>query len=145
MSNLYQPGQSGNPAGRQKGSINKNNQWRKMLEEQGDAIVEKIIEAALTDDKDRTALKFCADKLISKIARPSLFLNVTSESKAKIKEISKKPFNEQPREILPLVAAEELHEDLAERWLDLLYKCIEIENAPAIQQLEDYLKKLGGK
>lgn len=142
---VFEAGQSGNPAGRVKGSLNKSSQWRKMLEAKGTELIDKIIEAALTDDNDRSALKFCADKLITKIPRPSLISQIKDETKEKLKMIAAKPFNQQPREILPLVAAEELHEDLAERWLDLLYKCLEIENAPAIQELEDYLKKLGAK
>lgn len=145
MTNYYAPGESGNPNGRPKGSTDRRSKWREMLEREGDSIIEKIIQAALEDKTDRSALKFCAEKLITKITKPSMISIITPETKEKLKEIGKKPFNEQPREILPLVAAEELHEDLAERWLDLLYKCIEIENAPAIQELEDYLKKLGAR
>ena len=57
-------GRSGNPSGRPRGSRNKTTMMAQALfDEQGQAIVEKIIELALERD-DKAALKICVDRLV---------------------------------------------------------------------------------
>ena len=60
---LFQPGESGNPAGRPKGARNKSTMAAEMLlESQAAAITKKCIDLALAGDS--TALKLCLSRLI---------------------------------------------------------------------------------
>ena len=60
---LFQPGQSGNPAGRKKGQVNKYTELSKqLLSEKGPEIVQMVIQKAL--EGDVTCLKMCMDRII---------------------------------------------------------------------------------
>ena len=60
---LFQKGQSGNPAGRPKGALNKYTEISKeLLSEKGPMIVQKVIEKAL--DGDVACLKMCMDRIV---------------------------------------------------------------------------------
>ena len=65
MSNkhLFKPGQSGNPAGRKKGQVNKYTELSKqLLSEKGPEIVQMVIQKAL--EGDVTCLKMCMDRIV---------------------------------------------------------------------------------
>ena len=60
---LFQPGQSGNPAGRKKGQVNKYTELSKqLLSEKGPEIVQMVIQRAL--EGDVTCLKMCMDRIV---------------------------------------------------------------------------------
>lgn len=60
---LFQPGQSGNPAGRKKGQVNKYTELSKqLLSEKGPEIVQMVIQKAL--EGDVTCLKMCMDRIV---------------------------------------------------------------------------------
>ncbi len=61
----YKKGQSGNPTGRPKGSKDKRTELRELLNPHAPALVNKLIELALSGDS--SALKCCMDKLIPSI------------------------------------------------------------------------------
>lgn len=63
----FQPGQSGNPNGRAKGSINKRTQLAKLLEPHAEELIAKAVELALAGDGN--ALRLCIERLIPK-AKP---------------------------------------------------------------------------
>jgi hypothetical protein len=59
----YKPGQSGNPNGRPKGSVNKYTQLaRELLSSRGEEIVEVVINKALKGDVH--CLKMCMDRIV---------------------------------------------------------------------------------
>lgn len=60
----FKQGQSGNPKGRSKGSVNKNTKLVKLLEPHAEALVNKAVELALNGDSN--AIRLCIDKLIPK-------------------------------------------------------------------------------
>ncbi|KTD04168.1 DUF5681 domain-containing protein [Legionella feeleii] len=65
----FKTGQSGNPKGRSKGTLNKRTEFAKLLDPYGGALVAKAIELALGGDV--TALRLCIERLIPKINRES--------------------------------------------------------------------------
>ena len=58
----FQKGQSGNPAGRPKGSKDKRTELRELLTPHAPALIDKAIEMAL--DGDTAAMKMCLDRII---------------------------------------------------------------------------------
>jgi hypothetical protein len=58
-------GESGNPAGRPRGAVNKKTELSKLLLPYAEQIISKIIGLALNGDMD--ALKLCIDRLIPKV------------------------------------------------------------------------------
>lgn len=59
---LWEPGQSGNPAGRPPGIRDKRTAMRALLEPHADELVAKVVEMA--KNGDTTALRICIDRLI---------------------------------------------------------------------------------
>ena len=63
MPHLFKKGQSGNPAGRPKGSVNKYTELsRALLSERGPEIVQVVIDKALKGDVH--CLKMCMDRIV---------------------------------------------------------------------------------
>jgi hypothetical protein len=58
----FQPGQSGNPAGREKGVPDRRTKLRKLLEPHAEALINKAVEMALGGDSH--ALRLCLERLI---------------------------------------------------------------------------------
>ncbi len=58
----FQPGHSGNSAGRPKGSKDRRTQLRELLQPHAEALIEKAVNLALAGDT--TALKLCLDRII---------------------------------------------------------------------------------
>lgn len=72
----FQPGQSGNPAGKPKGVQHKATQAMKaMLEGEAEAITRKVID--LAKEGDLTAIKLCLDRIVPplKSTTPAVTLN----------------------------------------------------------------------
>lgn len=61
----FKTGQSGNPMGRVKGSVNKRTQLAKLLEPHAEALIARMIALAL--DGDVMALRLCIERLIPKM------------------------------------------------------------------------------
>jgi uncharacterized protein DUF5681 len=62
-SGKFQPGESGNPAGRPRGSRNKvTTAYLELLDADGDAVLKKAVELAKSGD--RVALRLCLDRLL---------------------------------------------------------------------------------
>lgn len=64
----WKPGQSGNPKGRPPGKPDKRGRFRRAIQDQGDALVQVVLDAALAGDMQ--ALKLCLDRLAPPL-RPS--------------------------------------------------------------------------
>ncbi len=60
----YKPGQSGNPQGKPKGTLNNKTRWLQLLESHADEIVEKAIQ--LAESGDTNILRFCLERIIPK-------------------------------------------------------------------------------
>ena len=58
----FKPGESGNPNGRPKGSLNKHTKLRELLESRGDELVNKAIDMAL--EGDSSTMKACLERLV---------------------------------------------------------------------------------
>lgn len=59
----FKPGQSGNPKGRPRGSGDKRNKYRTLLEPHAGKIIQAVIDRGL--DGDNTCLKLCMDRLVA--------------------------------------------------------------------------------
>lgn len=68
----FQPGQSGNPAGRPKGSGNKRMALTKLLDAHASTLLQKVIDMALEGDKD--AIKLCIDRILPKARHQAIQL-----------------------------------------------------------------------
>lgn len=64
----FQPGHSGNPAGRPKGALNKQSKMATLLESRSEDIINKMIDLAL--EGDTVALRLCIERLLPK-AQPT--------------------------------------------------------------------------
>ncbi|MCC4115335.1 DUF5681 domain-containing protein [Aromatoleum toluclasticum] len=64
----FKPGQSGNPAGRPRGTKVKSTELRELLQAKAPELVAKVAEMAL--DGDATALRMCLDRILPPL-RPS--------------------------------------------------------------------------
>lgn len=98
---LFQPGQSGNPAGRKKGQVNKYTELSKqLLSEKGPEIVQMVIQKAL--EGDVTCLKMCMDRIVPaqkaievKHENQDMAINIVVESigQAATKSLESKGYN----------------------------------------------------
>lgn len=61
----YKKGQSGNPAGKPKGTKDSRTELRRLLEPHSAKLVKKVVEKAL--DGDTAALRICMDRLIAPV------------------------------------------------------------------------------
>ncbi|RDI37197.1 DUF5681 domain-containing protein [Aquicella lusitana] len=90
----FKPGESGNPEGRPKGSLNKRTQLVRLLEPRAEELVNKMVELALGGDSN--ALRLCIERLIPKAssspiiaALPDLDINKAGSSIEIITEVMK--------------------------------------------------------
>ena len=60
----FKPGQSGNPSGKPKGTLNNKTRWLKLLESHADELVAQAIELAQSGDTN--TLRFCLERIIPK-------------------------------------------------------------------------------
>ena len=76
---LFQPGQSGNPAGKPKGAQDKRLVLRRMLEAKGPEVVETLLDMALVD-RDPVALKLIMERISPKPRSESMNLGIQVNS-----------------------------------------------------------------
>lgn len=60
----FQKGQSGNPSGKRPGTLNKRSQFIRLLEDNAENLINKLIELALEGDVQ--ALRFCLERFLPK-------------------------------------------------------------------------------
>lgn len=82
----FQPGRSGNPAGRGKGVKNKHSELVRQLEPHAEDIVSKLIE--LAKDGDLTAIKLCIERLLPKLSEPLVSLELPDLPLNSVKNLS---------------------------------------------------------
>lgn len=70
----FKAGQSGNPNGRPKGSINNKTRWVKLLESHADELVEQAIELAKSGDAN--TLRFCLERIMPRAKDNPINLNL---------------------------------------------------------------------
>jgi hypothetical protein len=70
----FKKGESGNPEGRPKGTLNKRSQLGKLLEPYAEQLVTKAIELALNGDAN--ALRLCMERLIPKVRSEAIEINL---------------------------------------------------------------------
>ncbi|MFM2322148.1 MAG: hypothetical protein RLZZ225_301 [Pseudomonadota bacterium] len=73
----YKPGQSGNPQGKPKGTLNNKTRWLQLLESHADELVKKAIE--LAESGDTNILRFCLERIIPKAKDNPISLNLPKE------------------------------------------------------------------
>ncbi|MGB8806773.1 MAG: DUF5681 domain-containing protein [Candidatus Rickettsiella isopodorum] len=73
----YKPGQSGNPHGKPKGTLNNKTRWLQLLESHADELVEKAIE--LAESGDTNILRFCLERIIPKVKDKPISLSLPEE------------------------------------------------------------------
>lgn len=70
----FAPGQSGNPAGKAKGTINKRTQLVKLLEPHASDLINKAVELAKSGDVN--ALRLCIERLIPKVSSEAITMSL---------------------------------------------------------------------
>lgn len=70
----YQPGQSGNPSGKPKGTLSKRSQLAKMLQPHAEELITKAVE--LAKDGDINALRLCLERLLPRVKDEPISLNL---------------------------------------------------------------------
>lgn len=73
----FKKGHSGNPNGRPKGALSRRSQLSKLLEPKAKELVDKMLELALGGDVN--ALRLCIERLIPKIQREPITIELPSE------------------------------------------------------------------
>ena len=66
----FQKGVSGNPKGKKPGTLNKRTELAKRIESHADALIDKVVELALSGDS--AALRLCIERLVPKVTDKSV-------------------------------------------------------------------------
>lgn len=66
----FQKGVSGNPKGKKPGTLNKRTELAKRIESHADALIDKVVELALSGDS--VALRLCIERLVPKATDKSV-------------------------------------------------------------------------
>lgn len=82
----FQPGQSGNPAGRGKGVKNKHTELINQLEPHAVEIIAKLVELAKSGDL--TAIKICIERLLPKLTEPLVSIELPQLPLDSVKNLS---------------------------------------------------------
>ena len=94
----FKPGQSGNPAGKKPGTINKRTQLAKLLDPHAEALINKTIEMALSGEIN--ALRLCIERLVPKAKDDNI--------KIIMPNTTGRPLNQLISEILQSIAGQEI-------------------------------------
>ena len=76
------PGQSGNPAGKEKGTLNKRTQLARLLEPYAEELINKAVELAKSGDIN--ALRLCIERLVPKASNEAINLPLADNDFTKI-------------------------------------------------------------
>lgn len=98
----FKPGQSGNPAGKQKGTKDKRTALRELLQPHAADLVKKAVDLALAGDT--TALRICVDRIIPAVKAKDAPISLSGLSGS---------LADQGRTVLDALAAGELTPDEA--------------------------------
>ena len=132
----FQPGQSGNPAGRPKGSKNKSTAVKELMDDAAPEIVQRAIDMSREGSVEMT--KELVRRAIQ--SAPDVFNDVRLNLRGKT-------LVEQIEVVVEGLDEGEISFNVAERWIHIFSikaKIIEsTELAPRIKELEEKLKKLG--
>lgn len=83
----FKSGQSGNPNGRPKGAVSKRVQLTKWLEPHAEALVQKVIELALSGEMN--ALRLCVERLIPKMHHSLIPVSLNNLAEENITHLKK--------------------------------------------------------
>jgi len=72
----FQPGHSGNPAGKPKGARDKRTALRKLLEPHSERLIQKAVDMAL--EGDTTALRLCLERIVPALRSQDMPVNLGS-------------------------------------------------------------------
>lgn len=107
----FKPGESGNPNGKIKGTLNKRTELAKLLDPHGEALISKTIEMALAGDT--TALRLCVERIFPKPQRGSTGIELP-------KILNEKTLPKLQRDILQAAVEGRISMDDAERLKNLI-------------------------
>lgn len=110
----FQPGQSGNPAGKPRGAKDKRTIWRKRLQDDAPKMIEKALELAHKGDKDM--LKFLLDRVIPKRPRTETYVPIALSGS----------IQEKANQITDALKSEELTIEQTKDLMDILKSQFEI-------------------
>lgn len=126
------PGQSGNPSGKKRGTLNKRSQLAKLLEPHAVALINKAVELALAGDSN--ALRLCIERLIPKAKDDIvkvIFPDITPNNSKKIVS-----------ELLQALSGKELCISELRNLINLINEYnVEHTNTTNFQQLTELVKK----
>ncbi|WP_010598995.1 DUF5681 domain-containing protein [Rickettsiella massiliensis] len=108
----FKAGQSGNPNGRPKGSINNKTRWVKLLEYHADELIAQAIELAKSGDAN--TLRFCLERIIPRAKDSPINLTLPKELE------QPKSLLEAGNAILNGVAKQEITPDQAKSLMSVL-------------------------
>lgn len=91
---MFEPGQSGNPAGRPKGIKDRRTELRQMMLDEAPALIAKVVE--LAKEGDATALRICLERIVppakakdDPIALPGLTDSLADNSREVVRALAK--------------------------------------------------------
>jgi hypothetical protein len=135
----YLPGQSGNPVGKKKGTLNKHTQLAKLLEPHAEKLVTKAVEMALNGDPQ--ALRLCIERLIPRATNDTLVIQLPELNMAKSNATSEICTN-----VLNTLSGKEIGFDQAKNLIAVLNYCkgnmSDSMNDPDLQRAKEVMKEL---
>lgn len=130
----FQPGQSGNPAGRRPGSKDRRTELRELIQVHAPSLVTKAVELAL--DGDRAALKICMDRIVSPLRATS--------SVSPAFALRGNSLSEQAKEVTAALAAGAMSADEANALMSLLAAQARILETSELARRVEALEQAGG-
>jgi hypothetical protein len=126
----FEPGQSGNPAGRPVGVKDRRTELRDLLQPHAAALIKKAVDLALKGDT--TALRLCLDRLCPPL-KP--------QAEAVVIDISGTP-SEQAGQVVASAASGDITPDAAAAIMELLTAQVRIEDMTAVKADIEEIKAL---
>lgn len=127
----YLPGQSGNPTGKKKGTLNKHTKLAKLLEPYAETLVNKAVEMAIAGDV--CALRLCIERLIPKATNEAINIQLPNI------DITQRYISfEMGKAILQTLSGKEINFAQTKNLLSMLKICTE--NAPINSDDPDLLQ-----
>lgn len=127
LAGKFAPGSSGNPAGRKKGSTNRKSTLEVQVAQHGEAIMQKVIEAALEGDLQAANIALQRISPALKAKAPTVTFELDPDA----------PLETQARQVMAAISAGELDPDTGKMLIECLHSFSALRVADELLQLEN--------
>lgn len=128
----FLPGQSGNPAGKKKGTLSKRTQLARLLEPHAEELVAKAVELARNGDVN--ALRLCIERLIPKANNEQINITLPNLNNGS------DPVSEIQKEVLQMLSGEEINLKQAGIVFTILKEYRKVNNPEDEQKLKELME-----